>query len=103
MYIVNLLLYIWDSSSLNDSKNWAVAYKNIEMPFIPFNGVEINFPLERGQKIKSIRWNVENNTFSCTLEDEFSCFGADEPLFDEWIQYYEKHGWSIEGPHPKNE
>ncbi len=47
---VHLLLYIWDRQNLDQSNNWAVAYKTIEMPFIPFIGLEIDFPFERNQK-----------------------------------------------------
>lgn len=50
MYNVILLLYIWDSHNLEESRNWTLAYKKIEMPFIPFIGLEIDFPLERNQK-----------------------------------------------------
>lgn len=103
MYKVHLLLHIWDSQTLDQSKNWAVAYKKIEMPFIPFIGLEIDFPLERNQKIKSIKWSMESNSFSCTLQDEFSRCGIDDPMFDEWLEYYKDHEWSIEGPYPKNE
>lgn len=63
MYKVHLLLYIWDSQNLDQSKNLAVAYKTIEMPFIPSIGLEIDFPLERNQKIKSIKWSMESNSF----------------------------------------
>ncbi|MCR4532591.1 hypothetical protein [Acinetobacter venetianus] len=103
MYNVNLLLYIWDSHNLEESRNWALAYKKIEMPFIPFIGLEIDFPLERNQKIKSIRWSMESDSFTCTLGNEYSLYGVDDPMFEEWIEYYKDHGWSIEGPYPKNE
>ncbi|MHA4955225.1 hypothetical protein [Acinetobacter pittii] len=75
---VHLLLYIWDRQNLDQSNNWAVAYKTIEMPFIPFIGLEIDFPFERNQKIKSIKWSMESNSFSCTLQDEFSRCGIDD-------------------------
>ncbi|MEO4187468.1 hypothetical protein ABH305_16595 [Acinetobacter pittii] len=100
---VHLLLYIWDRQNLDQSNNWAVAYKTIEMPFIPFIGLEIAFPLERNQKIKSIKWSMESNSFSCTLQDEFSRCGIDDPMFDEWLEYYKDHEWFIEGPYPKTE
>jgi len=103
MHKVHLLLYIWDSQTLDQSKNWAVAYKKIEMPFIPFIGLEIDFPLERNQKIKSIKWSMESNSFSCTLQDEFSRCGIDDPMFDELLEYYKDHRWSIEGPYSQNE
>ncbi|MDS7924945.1 hypothetical protein [Acinetobacter sp. V115_6] len=80
-----------------------MAYKKIEMPFIPFIGLEIDFPLERKQKIKSIKWSMESNSFFCTLQDEFSRCGIDDPMFDEWLEYYKDHEWSIEGPYLQNE
>lgn len=103
MHNVNLLLYIWDRQTLEESNNWALAYKKIEMPFIPFVGLEIDFPLERNQKIKSIKWSMESNSFSCILENEFSRYGIDDPMFEEWLEYYENHEWSIEGPYAKIE
>ncbi|MCH7332637.1 hypothetical protein [Acinetobacter modestus] len=103
MHNVNLLLYIWDRQTLEESNNWVLAYKKIEMPFIPFVGLEIDFPLERNQKIKSIKWSMENNSFSCILENEFSSYGINDPIFEEWLEYYENHEWSIEGPYAKIE
>lgn len=103
MYNVNLLLYIWDSQTLEESKNWAVAFKKIEMPFIPIIGLEIGFALERNQKIKSIKWNMDNKSFYCTLKNEYSRCGVDDRMFEEWLEYYKDHGWSIEGPYPKSE
>lgn len=100
---VHLLLYIWDRQNLDQSNNWAVAYKTIEMPFIPFIGLEIDFPFERNQKIKSIKWSMVSNSFSCTLQDEFSRCSIDDPMFDEWLEYYKDHEWFIEGPYPKTE
>lgn len=46
---------------------------------------------------------MENNSFACTLQDEFSRNGIDDSMFDEWLEYYENHEWSIEGPYPKTE
>lgn len=101
MYKVNLQLEIWDSYSIEESENWVVAYKQIELPFTPFIGLEINFP--RGQRIKNIRWNVEGGSFTCSLEDQYCLNGIDDPVFDEWIEYYRKNEWLLNGPFPKNE
>jgi hypothetical protein len=46
---------------------------------------------------------MESNSFSCILENEFSRYGIDDPMFEEWLEYYENHEWSIEGPYAKIE
>lgn len=103
MYKVHLQLYIWNSYSIEKSANWVVAYKTIEIPFPPFIGLELNFPLERCQVIKKVAWNIENGSFRCTLEDKLSLSGIDDPVFDEWIEYYEENKWIVLGPYPQNE
>jgi len=37
MYKIKIQVYLWGGDSIENSEQWAIACKNIEMPFIPFH------------------------------------------------------------------
>ncbi|MDB5898277.1 MAG: hypothetical protein JWP41_1879, partial [Ramlibacter sp.] len=53
MFKVNLSMYLWDSYSLDSSTQRAVLYRHdLELPFVPAAGLELQFPLERPRRLK---------------------------------------------------
>jgi len=95
-------MYVWDSTNEQAADNYAVFSKELELPFAPFNGLEIGFPSTRGWRVKSVCWLVETCTFLCFIEDLFTnSYELDELTFEEWIETLASDGWSCFGPHPK--
>ncbi|PAJ68034.1 hypothetical protein CJF42_26355 [Pseudoalteromonas sp. NBT06-2] len=102
MYKIKIQVYIWDGDSIENSEQWTVACKNIEIPFPPFHDLKIDFETEKERKIKSVTWNIDNQTFSCELYEQFCYLGVDDLMFDEWVEDFEDNGWLINGPHKNN-
>ena len=104
MFKANMDMYVWDGASQELSKTYSVFYKQgIELPFAPYAGLEIRFPLEREWRIKNVTWVVDEHFFVCHLEDQFTNHpGIDEPTFEEFAEGLEENGWSSNGPYPKN-
>lgn len=102
MFKVTLSVYLWDSHSELEASRWVNFYKELELPFAPFPGLELSFPLERPVRLRRVSWDTEGRSFRCTGED--FCLDAaslEAPDFDEWIEEAESNGWRVEGPHAK--
>lgn len=100
---VHLSMYVWDNEDLELSQKWTLLTWQVELPFAPFVGLEIQLPLQRAWRLRSVCWNVEKMYFHCNCEDLFTDpLSTDGLDCDEWIRKLTAAGWKAEGPYPKS-
>ncbi len=104
MNTVHLSMYVWDNEDIELSQNWTLLTWQAQLPFAPFVGLEIQLPLQRAWRLRSVCWDVEKNHFHCHCEDLFtdplSIDGLDR---DDWIERLISAGWKVFGQYPKED
>ncbi|WP_455921529.1 hypothetical protein [Pseudomonas putida] len=101
MYKVTLLKYLWNGESAEDSSEWVLFSRSLELPFAPVPGLGIQLPMQRSWRLRSADWVVDAQAFCCHAEDQYMD-GLDD-YFDDWIESLTEVGWKLEqGPYPKN-
>ena len=89
-YNVRIVLFI---RSIDDKK-WSGGYVDITLPFVPFEGLEVNGDRWTTKPIKSISYNIKDQSFHCITEDkEFETDDFDFVDMDFLIKRAKKTGW----------
>ena len=102
MFTVHLIKCVWDNEDQEQSSNWSVLTRQLELPFEPFVGLEIQLPLERAWRLQNVCWDVEGNFFRCYCEDLFTDpLSVDGLDFEDWIEHLTSSGWKLVGTYPK--
>ena len=77
-----------------DDKKWSGGYVDITLPFVPFEGLEVNGDRWTTKPIKSISYNIKDQSFHCITEDkEFETDDFDFVDMDFLIKEAKKTGW----------
>jgi hypothetical protein len=98
MFKVTTILYIYDDFNKEESENYVVVNRTIELPFPPYNGLNLRIH-HLSHEIKEVTWSIDENSFVCHLQELFTTGGLDDHSFDEWQEYFQ-FDWSSSGPHP---
>lgn len=101
MFKVIFQKYVFDSDHEDSEARFAVLFREEVVPFAPQPGQEIQWPLERSQKIVGSTWSTEHQSFRCRVEDEYTVnFRLDAPDFDEYLEDAPERGWKITSTYP---
>jgi len=77
-----------------DEKKWSGGYIDTMLPFVPFEGLEINGDRWGTKPIKSISYSIKDESFHCITEDkEFETDDFDFVDMDFLIKEAKKDGW----------
>lgn len=101
MFKVFLIKVVWNDECIDSSSVWASLHREVALPFAPFVGLDINFPMERAWRLRSVSWDLEAQAFHCHVEDQFIDL-FDESDFDEWIESLVETGWHLVGKYPND-
>ena len=101
MYSTVFIKYVFDSDHEDTDARFAVLTREELLPFAPQPGQEVQWPLERSQKILSSTWSTEHKGFRCRVEDECTVnIQLDAPDFDEYLEDAPERGWKIANTYP---
>ncbi|MBW8832083.1 MAG: hypothetical protein JF606_22240 [Burkholderiales bacterium] len=101
MFNIIFYKYVFDSDHEDLDARFAVLTREESLPFTPQPGQEIQWPLERSQKILSSAWSTEHQGFRCRVEDQYTVnFKIDEPDFDEYLEDASERGWKLASTYP---
>ena len=101
MFNVAFLKYVFDSDRDDPNARFAVLSREEMLPFAPQPGIEIQWSLERPQKVITSTWNAEYSGFRCRIEDDYADnFSIDEPNFDGCLDDAPERGWKVESVYP---
>lgn len=103
MYKVAFVKYVLDSDRDDTKARFAVLQREEELPFPPYPGLEMQWPMIRPQKVVSCTWSTEHGRFTCKVEDEYTVnLDIDAPDFDEAVEQAEDEGWTVPSIYPKS-
>ena len=102
MYKIYFSTLVWDNENIEISSNWSEFTWQIDLPFVPFVGLDMQFPLLRTWKLKSVAWSIDNNYFACRCEDIFTdpLSEYDGHTFEQWVERLKSAGWKSDGAYP---
>ena len=101
MYRVTFHKYVFDAERDDPDAQFAVLTREESLPFAPVPGQEIQWPLERSQKILASAWSTEHGGFRCRVEDEYTVsLRIDGPDFDEYLEDAPGRGWTVASVYP---
>jgi hypothetical protein len=79
MHKVKIIRQIYDGFSPDKSENFASTFREIDLPFAPFVGLQITTPYH--EEIKKIIWDINKSVFLCFLSDYYA---EHENIGDSW-------------------
>jgi hypothetical protein len=94
---VRLIKYLWTHQTPEISSEWSKLLFEVELPFVPFHGLNIQLPDQRAWRIRDVEWNVEEQTFRCHIEDQFMNLLDVDDSYEDWIDMLLECGWELSG------
>lgn len=94
---VRLIKYVWTHQTPEISSEWSKLLFEVELPFVPFHGLNIQLPDQRAWRIRDVEWNVEEQTFRCHIEDQFMNLLDVDDSYEDWIDMLLECGWELSG------
>ena len=97
MYKVRVEFYIRSNEEEELTIPFAVAYREIELPFAPFIGLRFDFGRMGAVNLPTMQivWDDNEQSFRCRLEDELPGDGIETFDYIGLKQYHAEHGWTI--------
>jgi hypothetical protein len=71
MFKVILHKAIWNGTSEEESTNCALYKKEIQLPFVPNEKVNVAIPGGRPVALTKITWCIDDELFTCSVPDEY--------------------------------
>ncbi len=72
----------------------ALLRRELKLPFTPFPGLIISSQRWSSKSLLSVKWSDEEQTFHCTVNDEYPRFVLDSLLsFDDLLSMSLNEGW----------
>jgi hypothetical protein len=104
MFNVAFQKYVFDAERDDPKARFAVLTREESLPFAPLPGQEIQWPLERSQKILTSVWSTEHQGLRCRVEDECTVNRQIEaPDFDEYLEDAPERGWTVASIFPASD
>jgi hypothetical protein len=92
MYRVRLEKVIWVDEERKDM--YTHLFRDIELPFSPFVGLEISFRGWSSGKAEKVTWDFDSERFVVEVKDEVPFSSTDYDFTVEWLlQHALKQGW----------
>lgn len=87
----------YSGSSVKSSNHFVMMFIELQLPPMPFVGMEIAIP--GSLVLERIRWDPDQQCFSCQAKPAFFGTLINEVEFDEWISSWKDWGWLEIGRH----
>jgi hypothetical protein len=95
-FTVKIQKSIWDGASPSEATAVAILLCEIALPFPPSQGLEILMENGKALSLRSVRWDISENIFFCTMPDDFiDEIDIDAYDFDELITEAQEEGWLL--------
>ncbi len=97
MHKVRLIKFVWSNQTPETSLEWSKLLYEVDVPFVPFHGLNIQLPMQRAWRIRDVEWNVEEQTFRCHIEDQFMNLLDVDDSYEDWLETLMECGWVMSG------
>lgn len=96
MFMVKIQKSIWNGASPSEATALAILLREITLPFPPSQGLEVLMENGKALSLRSVRWDVSEKNFFCTMPDDFTDeIDIDAYDFDELITDAQEEGWLL--------